>query len=314
MFRQSKISLYAICTFFCLSVIGQVSNLAPATAVAQESSATMGFSGARKERDSSKKYPAKWNAKENIAWKLKLPGPGASSPVIIEDKIVITCYAGYGVDRRKPGNLKNLRRYLICIDRKSGKQVWRKVIRNGKKEDKLTQQISDHGYASSTPVSDGKTIYAFFGKAGVYAFDLKGKQLWKKDVGSGSSRFRQGSGSSPVLAGKLLIINAADEANAIIALDKSNGKIVWRNESAQLDGSYVTPALATTKDQKTQVIVSMINQAWGLRAEDGKQSWKMATRQNGSVVPTPIVDKDKVYLFGGMEGRLIARILMHRGR
>src|SRR5262245_45530444 len=65
---------------------------------------------------SEKGLPAKWSDKENLVWKLRLPGPGGSSPVVWGDKVFLTCYSGYGEDEFDPGDQKNLRRHVLCVD------------------------------------------------------------------------------------------------------------------------------------------------------------------------------------------------------
>ena len=67
-----------------------------------------------------KNTPITWSADKNIPWKTEMPGPGASSPIVIGTKIFITCYTGYGVDRDDPGDQKNLKRHLLCVDRTNG--------------------------------------------------------------------------------------------------------------------------------------------------------------------------------------------------
>lgn len=70
------------------------------------------------------------------------------------------------MDRRSPGDLKQLRRHLIGIDRHSGKTLWSVAIAARLPEIGYSRRIAEHGYASHTPVSDGKHVYVFFGKIG----------------------------------------------------------------------------------------------------------------------------------------------------
>src|SRR5215468_2573770 len=65
-----------------------------------------------------KGLPESWDATKNLAWKAQLPGPGGSSPVVLGDRVFVTCYTGYGTG--KGGNPADLRRHLLCLDRKSG--------------------------------------------------------------------------------------------------------------------------------------------------------------------------------------------------
>src|SRR5262245_29936628 len=123
--------------------------------------------------------PEKWSEKENLVWKTQLPGPGTSSPITVGDAIFLTCYSDYGVDAKNPGDQKDLMRHLVCLDRKTGKVRWTKDVKPELPETKYGPggNESQHGYAASTPASDGEHVYVFFGKSGVYCFDLTGKEL-----------------------------------------------------------------------------------------------------------------------------------------
>jgi outer membrane protein assembly factor BamB len=106
------------------------------------------------------KLPLKWSNKENLQWKTKLPGPGSSSPITVGDKVFVTCYSGYGESYDNPGSQDNLKRHLVCIDQKSGKILWDKSVKATVREDRFSGiGIPEHGYSSSTPVSDGDNIY-----------------------------------------------------------------------------------------------------------------------------------------------------------
>ena len=64
--------------------------------------------------------PTEWSPTENLKWKTPLPGAGVSSPIVVGDRVFVTCYSGYGIDRRDPGEIENLKRHLVCVDRESG--------------------------------------------------------------------------------------------------------------------------------------------------------------------------------------------------
>ena len=141
--------------------------------------------------------PTKWSETENLKWKAKLPGPGSSSPIVIGQRVVVTCWSGYGADPANEGEESDLRRHVVCLDRDTGKVLWDQVVEPVLPEDPYSGQFTQHGYASHTPVSDGKQIYVFFGKTGVLAFDLEGKKLWQTSVGTGSGFARLGHGFQP---------------------------------------------------------------------------------------------------------------------
>jgi outer membrane protein assembly factor BamB len=122
--------------------------------------------------------------------------------------------------------MENLKRHLIRIDRDTGKTVWSQVIPGELPEDPYRGFIAEHGYASHTPVSDGERVFAFLGKSGVLAFDMEGKKLWRTNVGKESGSQRWGPAASPILHKNLVIVNASEENEAIVALDKATGEQV----------------------------------------------------------------------------------------
>jgi outer membrane protein assembly factor BamB len=136
----------------------------------------------------SESVPSEWGDDKNLAWKLELPGPGSSSPIVVGNKVFVTSFSGYGVDPNDPGKLNDLKRHLVCIDATNGTQLWERTVAATQPEDPYSRMLGEHGYASGTPVSDGERVYAFYGKTGVLAYDLEGNELWKVNVGTESGR------------------------------------------------------------------------------------------------------------------------------
>ena len=111
--------------------------------------------------------PLAWSADQNILWKTALPGYGASSPIAVGERIFVACYSGYGASKESPGGPKSLLQHLVCINRGSGKIEWDQSV-PGKPSGDYGGFIALHGYASGTPASDGKAVYAFFGPTGMF--------------------------------------------------------------------------------------------------------------------------------------------------
>ena len=198
---------------------------------------------------SDAKAPLEWNDTKNIQWKIALPGPGSSSPIVSGDYVFVTCYSGYGVAPEEPGKIEDLKRHLLCLKLNEGKVVWSHSVDAVLPEDAFRGMgITEHGYASSTPVADGQHVYVFFGKTGVLAFDFQGKELWRADVGHESSNRRWGSSASPILYRDTVIVNASEESRSIRALDKMTGKEKWKAEAAALQLSYATPLVVDLHD------------------------------------------------------------------
>ena len=104
--------------------------------------------------------PVTWSDTENISWKTKLPGYGASSPIALGDRLYVTCYSGYGMDREKTGSMENLKLHAVCLNR-AGEILWDQQVQPRLPE---SERVRDHGYAAATPATDGKHLYIFFGK------------------------------------------------------------------------------------------------------------------------------------------------------
>ena len=248
-----------------------------------------------------KNLPTEWSSEKNIAWQADLAGPGASSPIVVKDRVYLTCYTGYGIEVGK-GEQKDLRRHLLCFDRKTGKQLWAKEFEPKLPEHEYQGEGSYHGYAASTPTSDGDRLYVFFGKSGVFCFDLDGQQLWQASVGEGTNGW--GSGTSPVLFGKLLIINASVESGSLVALDKLTGDEVWKAEG--INSAWNTPLLVEGKGRK-ELIVSTESRLRSFDPESGKPLWD-ADGVHRYVCPSVVAHDNVVFAIGGGHTSLAVRL------
>lgn len=240
-----------------------------------------------------KGLPVTWSQNQNLGWKTDMPGPGTSSPVFLGDQIYITCYTGYNVPGKSGGQQADLKRHLVCMNRKTGKIAWTRDFAA-----KLPEQdnIRDgHGYASSTPAADALGVVVFFGKSGVYALDHTGKQQWHADVGS--TLHGWGSAASPVLYGNLVFVNASVESESLVALDRKSGKEVWRARGIR--ESWNTPILVAGKGGKTELVVAMFGKVLGFDPMTGDQLWNCATDIPWYMVPSMVSHDGVVYCIGG---------------
>jgi outer membrane protein assembly factor BamB len=234
--------------------------------------------------------PVTWSADSNVVWKTELPGPGASSPVVVGNRVFVTSFSGYNLDKNNPGNLTDLKRHLVCLERATGKVLWTRVVPAVQPEAKMQTYLDLHGYATSTPVCDGKHVYVFFGTAGVLAFDVDGQQQWQAKVGKGTSGW--GSATSPVLYKDLVIVNASVECGCLVALDRKSGAEVWRAKG--ISSSWSTPVLVRVPNKGTELVVSGTKQVLGFDPDTGKALWN-ANSFNWYVCPTVVAHDGVVY-------------------
>ena len=266
------------------------------------------FRGPNGSGVSAEAAPTKWSPSENLHWKIELPGPGVSSPIVVGDRVFVTCYSGYGVDRENPGDIENLKRHLVCIDRHSGRELWSHAIPAAQPEDPFSGiGVPAHGYASHTPVSDGERVYAFFGKSGVFAFDLDGSQLWQASVGTSSDPWAWGSSSSPVLYQDRLIVTAAAESEALVALDCQTGQELWRESAGGFVGMWGTPTLLPAAGERpAELVLSVPFEIWSFDPENGKLLWFCEASESEQAHASAIADDGVVYAFSNRGGGAVA--------
>ena len=242
-----------------------------------------------------KMTPVNWSPDRNLKWKAALPGPGSSSPIVVGDKVFVTCWSGYGVDRGgDPGDQADLRRHLMCFDRNTGNKLWSEEVEPVLPEDRYGGNFAEHGYASHTPVSDGERVFTFLGKTGVLAYDMDGNKLWQQSVGTESGANNWGTASSPILFKGLVIVPATAESESIIGLDKETGKEVWRAEAAGFNSTWGSPALVKVNDSRTDLVMAIPGEIWGINPNTGKLAWYADGIQTRSFRSSAVVDTDGV--------------------
>lgn len=239
--------------------------------------------------------PTTWSSDENIKWKTDLPGAGASSPVVFGGHIYLTCYSGYLVPGEDRGDLSDLKRHLVCLDRADGTILWDQTVKAAQPEE---DQIRDHGYAANTPAADSERVYTFFGKSGVFAYDHSGEQLWHADVGSRTHGW--GTSGSPVLYKDLVLINASVESESLVALDRATGEEKWRARG--IKEAWNTPVIVKTDAGEDELVVAVHGKVLGFAPETGEQLWACDTDITWYMVPCAVASEGVVYVLGGRSG------------
>ncbi len=240
--------------------------------------------------------PTEWSETKNLKWKAELPGPGNSCPIVVGDKVFVTCWSGYA-DGSQGGSLEQLKRHLVCIDRKTGKKLWDKTVDAVLPEDNFRGMFAENGYATHTPASDGERVYVFFGKSGVHAYDMNGKHLWKANVGTDLDGRGWGSASSPILYKDLVIVTASIEHHAIVALDKKTGEKKWEQAADGFGSTWGTPVLVETKN-RAELVIGVPFEFWALNPETGKLIWYCDAINTNSMCSSVTAHEGVIY---GME-------------
>lgn len=244
--------------------------------------------------------PLHWSATENVKWRLDLPGPGSSSPIVWGDRVFLTSYTGYGDGKNAEATPLDLVRHLHCVDLASGKLLWTASEPATIAENEYKEYVPEHGYASSTPATDGEFIYCFYGKNGVFAYDFSGKKRWSAPTGTLSSAMTWGSASSVVLSGEAVIVNAGDEARALLAFDRTSGRELWRMEDPMLEQTYATPSLQRIAPDRIDLLVGLRGELRALDPATGAVRWKSASPVTGNLSAGPVpISGNRIALFGG---------------
>ncbi len=232
--------------------------------------------------------PREWS-KDNVNWKVTLPGHGQSSPVIGDDRIFLTSYADRGAERQ-----------VFALDATGGKLLWKQTAWKGVPE--ASHQMN--GWASATCATDGERVYAFFGRGGgLFCYSRDGEKLWDLPLGDFPGPW--GTAACPVLAGNLVLQNCDAEGGArLVGVDKLTGKIIWSTPRENKRG-WSTP-LITQFGGRTQAVLNGDTGTRCYDAETGKELW-FCPGFNGRGEPTVTPnDAGHYFVVNGLQGDIYA--------
>ncbi len=270
--------------------------------------------------DDDERLPTTWSTTENVVWKTAVDGLGWSSPVIWGDRIFVTSVASdgeieeprmglyfpYGSPESggaptKEGVLKerdpDLHHWIVyALDFESGDVLWKTEVHS---EAPQFDRHLKNTYASETPVTDGKRVYAYFGNVGIFALDMQGELVWEKRFEAQSTRLGWGTAASPVLHEDMVfVVNDNDQQSFITALDTATGEEKWRVDREE-GTNWATP-FVWTNPQRTEVITAGTDQ---VRAYDleGNEIWHFGGL-NSISIPQPFSQHGLLYVMSGYVG------------
>jgi len=265
-----------------------------------------------------KNLPGEWGADKNIRWKTPLPGRGHSSPVVWGNRIFLTTdiegdivpgakavqHVRKGEVWVHPDSVSGNRKHtlkVLCLDRDTGKILWEQIAYEGTV---LDDRHRKNTYASGTPVTDGKLVYAFFEAEGLYCYDFAGKLIWKTSVGK-ISKVGMGPGTSPVLFENLVILqcdleDGGPDLSFISAVDKRTGKEVWRVKRSHRK-THATP-LIVRSGNRTELVANGWETVVAYDPATGKELWH-CDGVRGWGIPSPVANNDMVFVSAGYPGK-----------
>jgi outer membrane protein assembly factor BamB len=216
---------------------------------------------------SESNLPEKWSQTENVVWKVALPDRGNSTPVVWGDKLFLT----QAIE-------KEGKRLLLCLDKNTGKQLWDAGTIYREKE--LTHTTNP--YCAASPATDGERVIVFFASAGVFCYDMNGKELWKR-TDLGKQHHIWGNGTSPVIAGDRVFLNFGPGENTVMhCFDKRTGKSIWQHKepggasgeggNKQWLGSWSDPILRKV-GTRDELLMSYPGRACAFDPASGKELW-----------------------------------------
>lgn len=267
-----------------------------------------------------KGLPTRWSDSENVAWKAPIRGLGISSPVVWGDRVFVTSQAGSGESRPGPSLVqsgdpvaagerplgggraavstgRDVMFLVTAFDRVTGRRLWEYEL---PAEGDLPSVHEKHNLASSSPVTDGERVYAWFGTGQVVALDVTGKLVWKRNLGAEYSPFDidWGHSSSPVVfKDSLVLLCYHTPAAYLLSLDSRTGSVRWKVDGGKGDFSYSTPLVVETAGSAELIVNSSV----GIRAHDaatGRLLWQI-DEPNRFPIPMPLHHEGTIYASRG---------------
>jgi outer membrane protein assembly factor BamB len=251
--------------------------------------------------------PLAWSETENVRWKVALPGEGSGTPAIWGDRVFVT--AAVETDRlaahpatadetAKTTPPQHIYQFVVlCLDRLTGDVVWQRVARENVPREGRHQTNS---YASASPMSDGRHVWASFGSQGLYCFDLDGNLIWERDLGEMRTRSGWGEGATPAVHGDVIVVPWDQEQDSfVVAMNARTGEELWR-ESREEVTSWATP-LIVEREGRTQAILNGTGRVRGYNLADGHVLWECGG-QTVNAIPSPVADETTAYIMSGYKG------------
>ncbi len=278
----------------------------------------------------------RWSTTENVEWSQEIPGRGWSSPIVTGGKVFLTTVTTDGkskspqlgaefsedyvqellkqglsmreiIDRLTARDIElpnevTVHYFLYCLNLKNGNVEWKKEFYTGRPAGGRHRKNS---FASESPVTDGRLVYVYVADLGLWAFDINGRLAWTTPLEPSPHQLDVGTGSSPVLAGKLVVVlNDNEKQQYLAAFDKQTGKKVWRTDrdlggkgqDALERSGWATP-FVWRHALRTEIVAIGPGQVISYDLS-GKELWRLSGMST-TPIPTPFSYEGLLYINGG---------------
>lgn len=256
--------------------------------------------------------PDQWDGERgsNIKWKTRIPGLAHSSPVVWDDRLFLTTAISsrvnptfrrglYG-DGDASDDRSSHQWKVYCLDKKTGKILWDQTAFEGEPREKRHIKAT---YANSTPATDGRYVVTFFGSQGLYTYDIRGRLVWKKDLGRLNAGaydlpdYEWGTASSPIIYKDLVIVQCDQQQGSFItAVNIKTGNTVWKTPREELP-SWGTPTIYPGRE-RVELVTNASNFIRGYDPESGKELWRLGGSSK-ITAPTPIFSGELIVVASG---------------
>lgn len=239
--------------------------------------------------------PTEWSDTKNVKWKTRIPGRGSGSPVVWEDRVYVV--TSVEAQSGGPGALDFM---VMCLDRNTGDIVWQQTATTATPHEGTH---NTNNYASASPTTDGQHVYAHFGSQGLYCYTMDGKPVWDRDFGDMQTRNEFGEGSSPTIAGEVIIVPWDHEGPSyLFALNKLTGDEIWAVERDE-PTNWSTPLIVEHIGTR-QVIMNGQNYARAYDLESGEELWR-CDGQTDRPAASAVAMGDMAFVASGFRGSFI---------
>ena len=255
--------------------------------------------------------PVEWSETRNIKWKTEVPGLGAATPIVWDDRIFLLSAVPIGVSEAEAHEYRgalpdrDVHRYVVlAYDRNDGSLLWERVA--GERRPHEATHATAGTYASSSAITDGEHVVAFFESNGLFVYDVDGNLVWENDLGDKRVLTEGGEGTTPVLHGNhVVLVWDHNDQSYIVAFDKRTGEELWRTNRDELD-TWATP-IVVEYGGRAQVITNGWSRIRSYDLETGEELW-YTRGLTPLTIPSPVAGDGMVYAMSGFNGAALKAI------